>query len=208
MVLQWVGKRESSGSSWLTSSPNQGQESDRNREGASFVGLWLSQVHWWDIKRTEHTQGFWIHCAKFAPKSACFSLCLTQDFGHQIKWNGTIIFQQLVQKEITNKMAKNKGPGLSSSSIIRQMPSLYTHQLNRQLKRSSYCMLEHDLRLITERSFVLKLTKQPRRIKTQKDLLLPKWHRSREVNIFEAEVSKAGALKILCWLIATTVSHR
>lgn len=69
-------------------------------------------------------------------------------------------------------------------------------------------MLGHDLRLITERSFVLKLTKQPRRIKTQKDLLLPKWHRSREVNIFEAEVSKAGALKILCWLIATTVSHR
>lgn len=69
-------------------------------------------------------------------------------------------------------------------------------------------MLEHDLRLITEHSFVLKLTKQPRRIKTQKDLLLPKWHRSRQDNTFEAEVSKARVLKILCWLIATTVSHR
>lgn len=191
-----------------TSSPNQGQERDRNREGASFVGLWLIQVHWWNIKSTEHTQGFWIYCARLAPTSVCFSLCLTQDFGHQIKWNGIIIFQQLVQKGITNKMARSKSPGLFSSSIIREMPSLYTHQLNRQLKLRSYCMPEHDLRLNSEYSFVLKLTKQPRRIKTQKDLLLPKWHRNREVNIFEAEVSKAGALKILCWLIAITVSQR
>lgn len=128
-------------------------------EGASFVGLWLSQVHWWDIKNIEHKQGFWIHHARLAPKSACFSLCSTKHFGHQIKWNGTTIFQQLVQKGITNKMAKSKGPGLSSSSIIRQMPSLYSHQLNRQLKLRSYCMLERDLRLITERWFCFKANK-------------------------------------------------
>lgn len=142
-----------------TSSANQGQEHDRSREGALFVGLWLSQVHWWDIKSIEHTQGFWIHWATLPPKPACFSLCSRQDFGYQIKWNGTIIFQQLVQKGITNKMAKSKGPGLSSSSIIRQMPSLYSHQLNRQLKLRSYCVLERDLRLITECWFCFKANK-------------------------------------------------
>lgn len=91
MIVQWSREKKSSGllsQGDYTTFPNQGHECDR--EETPFLGLWVSQVHWWDLENTaEHIQGFGTHYAHLSLKLACFSLFLTQDFEPQMKleWN-------------------------------------------------------------------------------------------------------------------------